>query len=219
MNTDDTLTFDEILLKVLDEIEDEERRAIDAEVDADLRVDRGSDRWLPVPLDPPLIERIRAWLTAPRPVPQTGTGYRLAPPATRLNADTAGRAQAPESPTLEALTAPPAPGLDAPQFHWLPTLLRADADGERVELVLQSKDPASEIPIPLVMVFLDDEPMLLADEWIYDSDSGRLELLLEGVLPKSYRLDLSRSDQGKVVLHIASENGASEQTLPETAAR
>jgi hypothetical protein len=64
------------------------------------------------------------------------------------------------------------------------------------------------------MAVLDGEVMLPVDEaWDYLAETGRLELRLEGVVPERYTLDLSRSDQGKVVLLITS-GGRAEETAP-----
>ena len=201
-----------ILLEVIEAADAAEQQALDAAVAADLTVDRTSGHWLPVPLTPELIGRIRAWLNPPTAVPAAGSGLRFAGPGSSGQKPIVPPATA----TLDTLLAPPAPGLEEPRFHWLPTLLRPDPDSECTELVLQAKDPESTIPVPIVIVVLDGEVLLPMDEaWDYVAETGRLELRLEGVVPERYTLDLSRSDEGKVVLQISSRTGAEDASPAE----
>ena len=205
-----------ILLKVIEAADAAEQQALDAAVAADLTVDRSSGHWLPVPLTPELIGRIRAWLNPPPATPAPGSDLRFGGPGKRFIPAGAAEpppAAPPSTDALDALLAPPVPGLEEPRFHWLPTLLRPDLDSECTELVLLAKDPESPIPIPIVMAVLDGEVLLPVDEaWDYLAETGRLELRLEGVVPERYTLDLSRSDEGKVVLQITSGSGVEEES-------
>jgi hypothetical protein len=212
-----TKSWKTTLLEIIEEVDAAEQQALDAAIAADLIVDRTSGHWLPVPLTPALIRRIDAWLSPRTAAAAAPGGLRFAGPGGRLIAPSAAE-RPPTAPstadTLEALLAPPAQGLEEARFHWLPVLLRPDPDGECTDLVLQAKDPESPIPIPIVMAVLDGEVMLPVDEaWDYLAETGRLELRLEGVVPERYTLDLSRSDQGKVVLLITS-GGRAEETAP-----
>lgn len=200
------------LLEIIEEVEADEQQALDAAIAADLIVDRTSGHWLPVPLTPELIRGIRDWLRPLTADPAAAGGLRFAGPGGRfISAEAAERPPTAPS-TRDALgsrLAPPVQGLEEPRFHWLPVLLRPTDDDDCTELVLQAKDPERAIPIPIVMTLLDGEVMHPVEEpWDYDAERGRLELVLEGVVPPHFTLDLSRSDEGKVVLQITTASGA-----------
>jgi predicted XRE-type DNA-binding protein len=164
----------------------------------------GKSTWLH--LTSRLVGELRDWLAngaqSGTPfVPAAAAGYRGAGSSTVSSEATSAREA--------TLTAPKAvvelsgvEGLADPRFRWLPVLVRQGPDG--LELVLQRRDADApgDDGLPQVSVFVSGEPLAVRST-DYLPREHRLELLLAGELPApEYRLAVSPSDQGEVVLEI-----------------
>lgn len=192
-------TWQRILREELEAFEEQRLEDIDAELQRDLTVDRTSGHWLPEPLVSEQIGAIAQWFATSLPVSMTTSSspvarLRRVPSEIDWQAFAGGGSDG-ETPAL---------GLDAEGFHWLPTYLAASKDGETSELTLEAREQDANILVPLVTIILDDEVLLpIPEESHYDAERRKLHVVLEGVVPQRYTLDLSRSDRGKVTLQLS----------------
>ena len=201
MNAEKPKSARDVLRALIREIDEEESDAIWAGVERDLVVDYTSGHWLPGPLSREQLGDIRTWLSCANAPSEAVAGFRKTTWSAQKEAGL--DFEVPDS--LEARLKPPRPGLEEPRFHWLPTLLGGIGDGARSELVLQSRDPARGVPPPFPMVVLDGGVLDLVDDgWEHDQPRGVLRFELEGRVPSEYSLDITRSDEGSMVLMITS---------------
>ena len=231
MNAEEPKSARDVLRALIREVDEEESDAIWAGVERDLVVDYTSGHWLPGPLSREQLGAIRLWLSGAKAQSGAMTEFRKSTWAAQKGSgtdsglgdslETSGAmtefrkstwvaqkgsgADSVSGDSLETWLKPPVAGLEEPRFHWLPTLLRNKEDGARSVLILQSRDPAHDVPPPFPMVVLDGDVMDLVDDgWEYKEAQGLLRFELEGSVPEQYTLDITRSDDGSIVLRINS---------------
>jgi predicted XRE-type DNA-binding protein len=160
---------------------------------------RDSGEWLHLPGR--VIAALRDWLADTiEPIAPTVGGF--APAYRGGSRDQVPTPQSRRSESTTPLEPPAIQGLADPRFVWLPTLVKQEEDG--LSLVVQHRNltgAADEEP-PQVRVFIEREPTAVKSR-DYITQSGRLELLLDGKLPApEFDLAVSPSDTGELILHL-----------------